>query len=143
MIDKNGRIFNSVQTILLIAIMLLCFSRAIFAQSNAGVGYQSHSFQYVTGVLSTSNTTTQVANTWNSEVPPKYYALSVTTTASNWQVNLEGSLDKINWSVLAITSTALGVSYVTNASPSLYFRAHAITINSSNDNITATAIGVP
>lgn len=113
-----------------------------YAQSSLppSPGYQSHSFQYVTGVLTSSNLTSNVANAFNSITPPKYYSLAVATTGAGFLVKLEGSLDNQNWQQLASTNTASGITSVSVPAPMLYIRLRGNPIP-ANVSVTATAIG--
>lgn len=112
-----------------------------YAQSTPGNQYQSHNFQYMTGVLTSANRSTQSANAWNALNPPKWYTMNVTTTASGFSVTLEGSLDNANWSPIAVTNSALGNISNTVPLPYLYFRMRAGAI-AAGTSITPTAIGV-
>lgn len=110
---------------------------------NPGNRYQSHDFQYLTGVLTSSQpTTSPVANAWNSVAPPQHYSMNVTTTASGFNVYLEGSLDNSNWSQISVTNSAIGVISNVNPMPMLYFRMRQSGL-SSGAAVTATAVGVP
>lgn len=112
------------------------------AQAQVSPGVNNHSFQYLTGVLTASSpTTVPSAPAWNAMAPPKQYSMSAATTATGWQVELEGSLDNSNWSRIAITTSATGMVSNVNPIPALYFRMRASTI-SANTSVTATAIGV-
>ncbi len=113
------------------------------ARAQVSPGFQSNSFQYLAGVLTPSQAaTTRAVTAWNSEFPPKFYSMSVTTTASGFVVALQGSLDGSNWSQIAVTSSAAGVVSNVAPIPALYLRMIAQTI-AANTAITATAIGVP
>lgn len=104
-------------------------------------GVANRNFQYLTGVLTaTYPTTLPSAPAWNAEAPPKWYTISVTTTAAGFSVALEGSLDNVNWTNIA---TATGFSQVSNTVPlpSIYFRMRQTSLG-SNTAVTATAIGV-
>ena len=102
--------------------------------------FNSQSFQYLTGVLQAGSMVTPSSPGWNAQNPAKWYSMSVTSTASGFNVVLEDSLDNVNWTVV---SSDTGFSQVsnTNPSPSLYFRLRAISLG-SNAAVTATAIGV-
>lgn len=122
----------------------ILFTTVLATQANAQTspGYQSRNFQYLTDVLTSGDNLSPVTKAWNAAYPPKYYTVSVTTTASNWLVKLQGSLDNSNWQDVAVTSSALGT--VTNSAPlpMLYFRLNATTI-AAGTSVTATAIAVP
>ncbi len=123
---------------------LITFNGYLCPNSHAQIspGSQSHSFQYLTGVLTTSQMAiSPTAGTWNAVAPPKYFSMAVTTTASGFQVRLEGSLDNSNWSTIAVTNSAIGMIPNVVPIPSLYFRIRAATI-AANTSVTATAIGV-
>lgn len=114
-----------------------CFNA--FAQVSPGVN--NHSFQYLTGVLTPTSTVTNIAPAWNAEAPPKYYTMAITaTTASAFQIRLEGSVDQLSWQTLS-NASAIGTASVTTPTPSLYFRMRA-TLIPANTSITGTAIGV-
>lgn len=124
-----------------VAAALLCFNKA-HAQVVTNPGLNSRSFQYLTGVLSGSQLAiSPTAGTWNAEAPPKYFSLGVTTQATGFQVRLEGSLDNSNWSLISVTSSAIGMVSNPNPIPTLYYRIRAATL-SANTSVTATAIGV-
>lgn len=113
------------------------------AQAQLSPGFQSHGFQYLSGVLTTSQLTTErTANGFNGIMPPKYFSMGVTTTATGWVVALEGSLDNANWSTIAVTNSVFGVVSSILPKPMLYFRMRASTL-SANTSVTATAIGTP
>lgn len=104
--------------------------------------FQSRSFQYITGILNSSSPIGSLVPTWNSENPPKYFSFAITGTPTGpIQMRLEGSVDGVNFSTLGITTSVNGMTSVSAAMPSLYFRMRAFTINSA-DTITGTAIGV-
>lgn len=130
----------------LISIMALslCFAVPGNAQQAANVGFQKHNFQYLSAVLTrTTPTSNVIANAWNSVFPPKFYSMSVTGTLSSaFTVELQGSLDNLNWSNIAVTNSVIGVISNLNPKPMLFFRLLARTL-SANTSITATAIGVP
>lgn len=77
---------------------------------------------------------------FNMQNLPKYYTLSVTTTGTGFNVELDGSLDEKNWT--PITSVAsLAPTSVSAAAPMLYLRLHAKTVG-TDGSVTATAVGV-
>jgi hypothetical protein len=126
---------------LAVVALLCCLLKTARAQTTPP--FQSHNFQYLSDVLTPAQVTSQyVANAFNSTFPPKYFSLGVTTTATGFVVALQGSLDNVNWSTLAVTNTVFGVVSSILPKPMLYFRLQATTIG-ANTAVTATAIGVP
>lgn len=126
-------------TLILAIIGMILFFKGANAQMSPG--FQSHNFQYLTGVLTPVQYTTAVTvNAFNAVNLPKWYSMSVTGTATPFQVRLEGSLDKCNWSTIAITSSGVGVVSNINPAPMLYFRMRASNIQAGSQ-ITATAVG--
>lgn len=130
--------------ILAVASLVFCLSRVASAQSTPGARFQSHSFQYLSLPLAQATMAqAQTATAWNAELPPKYFSMGVAaTTANPFRVDLEGSLDNANWSIISTTNTATGIVSSILPKPMLYFRFNAKTL-SSTDTITATAIGTP
>lgn len=124
----------SMTRIFLAFAFLTCFLATAHAQ------YQTHSFQYLTSTLTTASPTGSSVSAFNSVDPPKWYSLYVTTAATGYVVKLEGSLDNVTFSDIAITNTGLGMISNVDPKPALYFRVRASTIP-ANTTITATAIG--
>lgn len=124
-----------------LAIIAICFFCARGAHAQLSPGYNSYSFQYLNGVLTSTNTiTSRSINAFNAMNIPKYYSMSVTTAATGFTVLLEGSLDNANWTQLASTTSGIGVVTTVNPAPMLYIRMRAPNL-SSTQQVTATAVG--
>lgn len=132
--------FPAVVWAAVVALMIFFVSKA---NAQVSPGANSRSFQYVTGVLtSTNRSVSPTAGMWNMEAPPKYYTLAVTTTASSsYVVRLEGSLDNSSWANILITNTVIGMASNPLPIPALYLRLRATTV-AAGASVTATAIGV-
>lgn len=106
-----------------------------------GAKYQSSNFQYMTGVLTSSSTTSNVINAWNSENLPKYFSLAITATAAPAIVALECSLDNSSWTQIGVTNTPIGMVSVSTPTPCIYARMRAKAIGATV-SVTSTAVGV-
>lgn len=113
-----------------------------FANAQVSPGSNSRNFLYLTGVLTDNMAITATANGFNSITAPKWFSMGITRTVlgTPTQVNLEGSLDGVNWRNIATTTSVLGFVSNTEPKPSIYMRMRAQGI-ANNIFVTATAIG--
>lgn len=112
------------------------------ASAQVSPGSNSRNFIYLNGVLTDNWAVTATANGFNALGAPKWYSMGITRTVlgTPTQVRLEGSLDNVNWSTIAVTSSVLGFVSNTEPHPAIYMRLRANGI-ANNVYVTATAIG--
>ena len=124
-------------------LLLSLIALPAMAQTPNVSGQNSSNWQYLSYPLVGGTTTTSPTMVaFNGMNPPKWFSLSVTSTAgSAIQVALEGSVNNVSWRQIAVTSSALGAISNTVPLPSIYLRLRAITL-SNNVTITPTAVGV-
>lgn len=124
-------------------LLLSLIALPVLAQTPNVPGQQSSNFQYLSyPLVGGSVTSSPTMGAFNALSPPKYFSLSVTnTSASAFQVVLEGSVNNVSWRQIAVTNSALGAVSNTVPMPSLYLRLRATTL-SNNVTITPTALGV-